>query len=139
MRQLTVFDVELDQGLDVLGDEGDGGHHHADAVASRLDDHVGRGGAQPFQRPHPALVAEHPVGQLGASGDGGDGGLHLLLIGIALSGHQLFGNAVGGEEHPQRLAWMSRFRLGELGADRLGLGLDPAVQPGIAADGPHLA
>ena len=38
--QLGVFDVQLDQGLHVLGDEGDRGDQHAPAVRARLFDGV---------------------------------------------------------------------------------------------------
>ncbi len=60
-REMTVFDIELDQGLGVLGDEGDRCDHDGHTVPAGADDFgVGRG-SDPFQRPDPALIANDAV------------------------------------------------------------------------------
>ena len=58
---LGVVVVQLDQGLDVFGNEGDRRDHHAQARTPRRLDLRPRLRSEPADRPDPALVADPPV------------------------------------------------------------------------------
>ena len=59
--EFAILDVELDQGLRVLADEGDRGQHERALVGAGASDlRVGRR-ADPFERADPALIAHPPV------------------------------------------------------------------------------
>ena len=96
-----IFVIEFDQGLHVLGDEGDRRQDHPLAVPGRAAERILRGRTDPGERADPALVADLPVGELRQlRGHRGGRRLHLRLIGIAAL-HHLFRQAVGGEEQAQ--------------------------------------
>ena len=83
--QLRVLDVDLLEGLDVLGDEGDGHRHHVlDAMPAELADLVVGVWAQPRHGPHLGLVGEGVLVGVAHTAepfhDEGDRGLDLSLV-----------------------------------------------------------
>ena len=101
-RQRAVFDIELDQGLRVFGDEGDGHDQHRHLILCRVLDRPLGAGFEPFLRGRARLIADHPVeaGKLQSRNDGSDGPLDLELVGIA-GPHDGFRQAVRREEDAQ--------------------------------------
>src|SRR6185503_5726736 len=97
--ELRVLNVELDQGFDMLRDEGDRRHDDAAEIARRGDDFRFRRRAQPLQRADAGLVADAGIPRWGQGAFyGGDALLDLPLIGIARR-YDALGQAVGGEKH----------------------------------------
>ena len=132
---IPVGDVELHQGLAVLGDEGDGHHHERHAFAAGALDFVRDRGLKPRQRPHLALIAHPPVEPLVAQA--GDDPpcrlLHLPLVGIAAR-HHLLGQPVGGEEEAGRTDLRC---VHQQGFDQRRMCLHEPFHARVAADGPQ--
>jgi len=60
-RQLAVLDIELDQSLGMLRDEGDGHQQDRPLGLGRGHDQLVGGGADPGQRSDPALEPQLPI------------------------------------------------------------------------------
>ena len=61
LGQVAIFDIEFYQGLGVLGHEGDRHHNHGNALSAGAPQLFISGGADPIQRPDPALITDRPV------------------------------------------------------------------------------
>src|ERR1700740_915673 len=81
LGEVAIFDVELDQCLGVLGDEGDRYDDYGTAISPCTADLLIRRGSDPFEWPDPALIANDRVepGALELCDNRGYGSLDLLL------------------------------------------------------------
>ena len=131
---MSIFLVEFDQRFGMFRDEGDGQHDEGLALAPRAPDLIIGRGSDPFERPHPALIAGDPVETLDPEprDDRGAALLDLGLIGIAPIDH-LFRQAVSGEENADTL---DAARLADGGAKERCITGNEALFGGVAADCP---
>jgi hypothetical protein len=102
----------------VFGDERDRHHQNGGLVLGGALDLAVRAGVYPFLWRRSGLVTDGVVDSFAPGGRyGGNGFLYLPLIGVAGSDDRL-GQAVGGEQYPQRDGWV------QLGAGAVVSGLD---------------